>query len=164
MNYIKEYKLYSKEIDAEALCDIFIDLEDEGYTIKSRNSQIVKGRNDWGHSEMRNVYGGKFILNEDSAELSKADTPLDAIIIAVSKPGYIKELTEESIVTHWEKSDASLVKKIEVIKNRVKSLGVNLYGVTAQWYQLGKASHSDFSNEPYFGYDMLIDCYIFAFL
>ena len=169
MRYIKKYESYN---NLDEISDLFIDFEEEGYSVKSVESKIVEGRDDCGNfisdklDKLRHVYGKKFInYHKDFF------SPLlkDAIVVRISKTNYIKDLTDlreilpRKIIDHWKKLDSEISKKIDVIKKRSEFLNLNLYGVMAEWYQLGQATHDDYRNEPYFGYDMFIDCYTFAF-
>ena len=165
MRYIKKYESYNK---LDEILDIFIDFEEEGYVVNSFELKIVEDRDDWGGNfiseKLRHVYGKKFINYHKDVIMSKGEKTYkakDAIIVRISKTNYIKDLTDRKI--HWKKLDSEMSKKTDVIKSRSEFFNLSLYGVMAEWYQLGKAVHDGFRGEPYFGYDVINDCYTFAF-
>ncbi len=153
MRYIKKYESYNK---LDEILDIFIDLEEEGYIVKSFESKIVEDRDDWNGNfmgtKLRHVYGKKFINYHKDVIMSKGEktySAKDAIVVRISKINYIKDLTDRKIIAHWKKLDSEISKKTDVIKNRSEFLNLSLYGVMAEWYQLGKAVHDDFRDEPF---------------
>jgi hypothetical protein len=172
MKHLKLYESFNNiESTKEELYDLFINFEDEGWTVKPLFSKIVKDRNDWSgnlrSTKVRNVWGGEFIDWHEEVIMSDGDKKwkaVDCFVVNMSKIHYIENLTEESIVEHWKDLDSYLTSKIPVIKERAKRLGLELLGVVGKWFTLGKASHSDYSNEPYFGWDMLTDLISFAFV
>jgi len=172
MKYLKLFENFNDvESIKDNLSDLFIDFEDDKWSVSTHQSKIVPDRNDWSgnrkSTEVRNVWGGEFIDWHEKVIMSDGDKKwkaVDCFTVNMTKTHYIEDLTEESIVEHWKNLDSYLNSKILVIKERAKRLGLELFGVHGKWFQLGKASHSDYSNEPHFGWDILIDNIEFAFI
>jgi hypothetical protein len=167
MRYIKKYESYNKDITDE-ISDFFLELEENiGYSIHISESKIIKDSDNWGRkSKLRTIYGSKFISIRDHLnKLDPVDGESNAIIVRISKTNYIKKLTEPSIKKHWKKMENELLPKIKMIEDRCKKiLELDLYGVMGEWYQIGKASHSDYLGKSYYKYETIVDCYTFAFL
>lgn len=172
MKHLKLYESFNNiEPTKEELYDLFIYFEDDKWSVSPHQHKIVPDRNDWTgnfqSTKVRRVFGQEFIdYNKDviMSKDGKTWTAQDAFIVNMSKTHYIENLTEESIVEHWKDLDSYLTSKIPVIKERAKRLGLELLGVVGKWFTLGKTSHSDYSNEPYFGWYMLTDLISFAFV
>jgi hypothetical protein len=178
MKHLKLYESFNNiESTKEELYDLFIDFEDDKWTVKPLFSKIVKDRNDWTgnfqSTKVRRVFGQEFIdYNKDviMSKDGKTWTAQDAFIVNMSKIHYIKPeedsnpYSDKSFEDHWNSLDEYIVSKLPVIQERSKRLGLELLGVVGKWFTLGKASHSDYSNEPYFGWYMLTDLISFAFV
>jgi len=172
---MKHLKLFENFNDVEStkdnLYDLFIDFEDDGWNVKSDRNRIVPDRNDWTgnfrSTKVRNVWGGEFIDYNKDVIMSNDDRKwesVDCFAVNMCKIHYIENLTEESIVEHWKDLDDYIISKLPAISERAKRLGLELFGIHGKWFTLGKASHSDYSNEPYFGWQMLTDNIVFAFI
>lgn len=155
----------------EELYDLFIDFEDDGWVVKSKFALIVPDRNDWTgnftSSKVRRIFGQEFIDFNYDVILSKGGKTWSVervFIVNISNLHYIEELTNESIAEHWENLDKDINSRLSVIGKRANLLGFEILGVHGKWFQFGKASHSDFSNEPYFGWDCINDVISVAFV
>ena len=172
MKYLKLFENFNDvESTKDNLYDLFIDFEDDGWNVKSDRNRIVPDRNDWTgnfqSTKVRNVWGSEFIDYNEDVIMSKGDRKwesVDCFTVNMSKTHYIENLTEESIVEHWKDLDDYIISKLPAISERAKRLGLELFGIHGKWFTLGKASHSDFSNEPHFGWEMMIDNIVFAFI
>lgn len=172
MKHLKLFESFnSHESLKDEISDLFIDFEDElGMKVNVSYSKIVLGRDDWMGNfsiKVRHIWGGDFINYTENTIMSSGDEiweEIDSFTVRISKLNYIKELTNDSIVDHWNNLDDDLRKRILVISERAKRLGLDLFGVHGTWYQLGKALHDDFIDKPYYGWDVVNDCIVFAFL
>lgn len=153
MKYIKKFEhIDSDSYKMGELEDLFMNLEELGYTIRCSKCSIVKDRDDWTGNfvctKLRNVYGGKFISYNNDVIMrkgSKIYKPEEVVMVSISKISHIEELTDDSIVEHWNKIDKELLSEIEIISKRSNHIiGLNLYGVMAGWFQLGNDTLSDF--------------------
>lgn len=154
----------------ESLSDLFIDFEDQDWNVNCKWTKIVPDRNDWTgnfrSTKVRNVWGGEFIdWTKDviMSDNSKTWEPVRCFIVNISKTHFIKDIDGDKIKQHWSELDKSIIKKIPTINSRAERLGLELWGTHGKWFQLGKATHPDFENEPHYGYDIFIDSLSFAF-
>lgn len=169
---MKYLKYFESKVDIEGeLKDLFIHLEEAGYSVCVSKENIVKDRDDWTGNlictKLRNVYGDKFISYHRNVIMQKGGkrySSEEVTMVMISRISYIKDLTDKKIYKHWEKIDNELMSEIEVIQKRCESIvKLKLYGIMAGWYQMGTASHSDYLGRPYYGYDTLSDFYMIAF-
>ncbi len=168
MKYLKLFESFDM---IGEISDLFIDFEELGIKPNIQFTKIVLDRNDWGgnfvSTKVRNIWGGDFIDYTEDTIMKKGDKkwlPTDSYNVRISKLNYIKKLTNKSIVEHWNKLDNDIRKRIPVIKDRAKRLGLELYGVHGTWLQLGTASHDDYIGRSYYGWDVISDCVVFAFI
>jgi len=172
MKYLKLFENFNDiESTKDNLYDLFIDFEDDGWNVKSDRNRIVPDRNDWTgnfqSTKVRNVWGSEFIDYNKDVIMSNDDRKwesMDCFTVNMARIHHIENLTEESIVEHWKDLDGYIISKLPVIRERAKRLGLELFGIHGKWYTLGKASHSDYSNEPHFGWEIMIDNIVFAFI
>lgn len=181
MKYLKKFESSSlgdwitdrtKQIKSieENLSDLFIDFEDQDWRVDSKWTKIVPDRNDWTgnfqSTKVRNVWGGEFIdwtKKVIMSDGSKTWEPVRCFIVNISKAHYIEDINDDKLKQHWSELDESIIKKLPSITSRAERLGLELYGIHGKWFSIGKATHSDFENEPYYGYDIFIDSLSFAF-
>jgi len=182
---MKHLKLFENFNDIEStkdnLYDLFIDFEDDGWNVKSDRNRIVPDRNDWTgnfqSTKVRNVWGSEFIDYNKDVIMSNDDRKwesMDCFTVNMTKTNYIKPVddtlpyfdkhTDDSFDKHWKDLDDYIISKLPAISERAKRLGLELFGIHGKWYTLGKASHSDYSNEPHFGWEIMIDNIVFAFI
>jgi len=182
MKYLKLFENFNDvESTKDNLYDLFIDFEDYGWNVKSDRNRIVPDRNDWTgnfqSTKVRNVWGSEFIDYDEDVIMTKDDRKwesVDCFTVNMSKTHYIKPVddtlpyfdkhTDDSFDKHWKDLDDYIISKLPAIRERAKRLGLELFGIHGKWFTLGKASHSNFSNEPYFGWQMLTDNIVFAFI
>ena len=182
MKYLKLFENFNDiESTKDDLYDLFIDFEDDGWNVRSDRNRIVPDRNDWTgnfqSTKVRNVWGGEFIDYDEDVIMSKGDRKwesVDCFTVNMTKTHYIKPVdntlpyfdkhTDDSFDKHWKDLDDYIISKLPAISERAKRLGLELFGIHGKWFTLGKASHSDFSNEPHFGWQMLTDNIVFSFI
>lgn len=155
------------------ISDLFIDFEQEIGEKKEcyigvSKIRIVEGRNDWGISGLRHVYGDQFTMFDNLSKQTQNDIIRDglvksAMVVRLCKTSFIEKLEEKSLNKHWADIDKSIRIKTKTIEERAKYLGLELCGIMAEWFGLGKASHSDFMGANH-GYEMINDVHIFAFV
>ena len=97
MKYLKQFESFENSSILDELSDLFIEIEDLGYTVKARLGQIVPDRNDWTgnfqSTKVRNVWGNEFIDYTKDVIMSKDDRKwnvIDAHIVNISKINYLK--------------------------------------------------------------------------
>jgi hypothetical protein len=182
---MKHLKLFEDFNDVESiedkLSDLFLEFEDEGWIVKVIKTKIVPDRNDWTgnfqSTQLRNVWGGEFIDYSKDVIMSKGDKKWEAVdcfVVNMSKLDHINPVdktlslrdtdTDNSFKVHWKNLDTNINSKVSPIKERAKRLGLELFGIHGKWFTLGKATHQDFANQPYFGWEKLIDNIVFAFI
>jgi len=182
---MKHLKLLEDFNDVESiedkLSDLFRELDDEGWKVKVIKTKIVPDRNDWTgnfkSTQLRNVWGGEFIDYSKDVIMSKGDKKWEAVdcfVVNMSKIDHINPVdktlslpdkdTDNSFKIHWKNLDTNINSKVSPIKERAKRLGLELFGIHGKWFTLGKATHQDFANQPYFGWEKLIDNIVFAFI
>jgi hypothetical protein len=182
MKHLKLYESFNNiESTKDDLYDLFIDFEDDKWSVSTHQSKIVPDRNDWSgnrkSTEVRNVWGGEFIDWHEKVIMSDGDKKwkaVDCFTVNMTKTHYIKPVDDtlsyvdihgdNSFDKHWKDLDSYIISKLPAIRERAKRLGLELFGIHGKWFTLGEASHSDYSNEPYFGWEMMIDNIIFAFI
>ena len=59
MKHIKKFEFQESII--ENISDIFVTLEEQGYTVNAKFSKIVIGRDNWGVGNFRKIFGSRFI-------------------------------------------------------------------------------------------------------
>ena len=74
------------------------------------------------------------------------------MIVRAVKLSYIKDINlipeGQAMIDHWEKIDRDMLKNVDLIKKRAKLfLNLDLYGVNAEWYQLGKIQYMEDKGE-----------------
>lgn len=169
MKYIKIFEDFNDD-KLKSLSDLFIDFEDEDWSAVLKYDKIVTDRDDWTgnfkSTKVRNIFGKDFIDYHKDVIMSNGERRWEAksaFNVHLSKISYIKNMTEEAILKHWEELDEEIRKRVNKISRRAELLDIKLYGVVGKWFQLGKASSSDFKGKPFYGYDIIVDHITFAF-
>lgn len=172
MKYLKLFESFKDHQDlTDEVLDLFYDFEEAGFHVKGGLDRIVKDRDDWTgnlrSTKLRNVSGQKFIQWHKEAVMSHQGQRWESesvLLVIVSKLSYIEELNNETIYKHWEDVDSEVLALMPKIQTRAGHLlDMKLVGIMAGWFQLGKASHSDYEKEPHYGWDMLSDFWMIAF-
>ena len=150
MKHIKKFAFQESII--ENISDIFVTLEEQGYTVRAKFSKIVIGRDNWGVGNFRKIFGSRFIPYNGDVITSKNDIIENLLIVRAIKLSYIKDIDlipeGQAVIDHWEKIDSDMIKYIDLIKKRAKLfLNLDLYGVNAEWYQLGKIQYMEDKGE-----------------
>jgi hypothetical protein len=165
MKYLKLYESFKDHQDlTDEVLDLFYDFEEAGFHVKGGLDRIVKDRDDWSgnltSTKLRNVSGQKFIMSHQG-QIWKSESVL---LVRVSKLSYIQELNNETIYKHWKEIDSEVLALMPKIQTRAGHLlDMKLVGIMSGWFQLGKASHPDYENRPYYGWDILSDFWMIAF-